>query len=51
MAGKKGIEAAARLRLRSKEQRGGNAKQPDPWTRDEADSLAFGRTAGCSTSP
>ena len=41
MAGKKGIEAAARLRLRSKEQRGGNAKQPDPWTRDEADSLAL----------
>ena len=41
MAGKKGIEATERLRLRSKAQRGGNAKQPDPWTRAEADSLAL----------
>ena len=41
MAGKKGIEAAARLRLRSKEQRGGNAKVADGWTRDQADSLAL----------
>lgn len=40
MAGKKGIEATERLRQRSKEQRGGNARQADDWSREAFDSLA-----------
>lgn len=40
MAGKKGIEATERLRERAQDQRGGQARHADAWSREDFDSLA-----------